>query len=523
MATDGETCYPVAVGEKENGWGKVASNVPDPPKCIASCRTRFLKSVLQDFDESRFSEVCGVLSKDEGANKRLWELYCCNSTACGVTLATGQDPGVNLIIGTCQNIGVQSVQDPGSPPFGYSCPAIATPENCQKPFLVSDTRPRPTLSTTTTSFPMTTTSLLMTSTTPLTAVGSSTYSTDSAVGTLGASSPTQSHEQPRSGGLSLGIRIAIGVSCTLALVAILAVATCMYRRRSRRGYTQSIRSEIKHQPLPKASSPTSLISPASSTYESNRSPVTPPLRLKERRLLPTLFDSTLSPAVPDIINPFPGPLSISSPGGLSQSSPSSSWNSNSNPSHGRAPRSHIYPSSSGFTGKTFKTASMRSAASSYTTKNTSHVSSAFPYPPPSSPSRPPRPHNTPLRIPDLVCPGPPPTRALPPAPPVTPIILNSPLRYQSTDTGHNMGLVMAGFVPPRNPARGVVLGKESWDLCELTESYAREVRDRDSWGSWSIGGGGTGVGANSIQRGGDGRVNSPVLEEADLERMGGSY
>lgn len=85
-----ENCYPVLTESK--AWGKVASNVPDPPKCIENCRARFLRRVVRGYDESKLSQVCGILSKDSKAKEKLWELSCCNSMACGVQLNDlGQD------------------------------------------------------------------------------------------------------------------------------------------------------------------------------------------------------------------------------------------------------------------------------------------------------------------------------------------------------------------------------------------------------------------------------------------------
>ncbi|KAM0322982.1 hypothetical protein ACHAQA_009081 [Verticillium albo-atrum] len=182
----------------------------------------------------------------------------------------------------------------------------------------------------------------------------------------------------------------------------------------------------------------------------------------------------------------------------------------------------IHGRSSGATAA--KTASLSSSGSAHTANVSAHSSA-----PPSSPSRPPRPHEAPLEIPDLVRPstsrgqtprpGPPPSRALPPAPPVSPISgswPSMPPGHVHGDVGVAIGLVS------HNPAQGVTLQPESQDLCELTERFGRE--SRDSWGSWGgTGGGGPGIVLSSPQKKGAGARGSPVLEEADLERMGGSY
>ncbi|KAK1849958.1 hypothetical protein CCHR01_07441 [Colletotrichum chrysophilum] len=515
-ASEGSGCYP-AVRARE--WGKIASNVPDPPQCIDNCGRKFLEKLVPGFRDSKWTEACGILSQTENT-KQLWDLYCCNSSICGVFPSMGQDPGVNYIVNTCHNNGIRTVQDPGPPPLEYDCSAVINYAECSKPFFQSDSRP----STSEEGFWATSAIVAKPSSTSTTAMVS-TSSSHSAL-TSGASTSNQSHGKRPSGSLPLGSKIAIGISCGIVLIAIIAIAICIWRRRPRRGYTQSIKNEIKHPSLPQASSPTPLISSEDSTHDgTHHTTLTPPPRLKERNLLPSLISTTTSEAG----GSFPGtPVSYHGPGGFPQSPFADPVSARLAQKGYRSSKPPVSPLSSSFHGKSIKTVSIGSAASNRTTTTVSNISSAFPYP---SPSRPPRPHDTPLRIPDLVCPGPPPTRALPPPPPpVSPVSPISPVsptalfRQQSIDVGHNVSLALAaGFIPPRNPARGVVLGKDSKDFCDLTERCARESRDRDSWGSWSFGGGVTSIGTSSVQRGGAARVNSPVLEEADLERMGGKY
>ncbi|KAF6842690.1 hypothetical protein CMUS01_02818 [Colletotrichum musicola] len=534
METEPDSCYPVMTGETE--WGKTASNVPDPPKCMEVCRVRFLHRLLGGYTEAKFAEACGILSKSPAAKEKLWDLYCCDTMVCGLSLDgktdIGKDPGVNLIINTCQNIGSATVSDPGPPPSEYTCPAWTLSNKCEQSFMVGDPRPyTDTVPSTLTAeppwpdFPPTATSS-----------ASSAKSTRPAVMTSAASSSAQSNAQrPSGGGLPRSAKIAVGITSAIAFLAIAAVVICLYRRRSRRGYTQSIKSEIKHHPLPPTSSPTPLISPAASTHEGIQNPLTPPPRLKERRLLSTL----LSPApsigsAPFAVSPITSP--ISSAARFPDSPINVPIGSRFAPRQDRSPRSPTLPppppppppAGGGVARKAFKTASVSSSGSYRTATTVSNASSGFPHLTPASPYRPTRPHDAPLRIPDLVCPGPPPTRALPPAPPVSPVSPMTPaplFRQQSADYGHNISLALAaGYVPPRNPARGVVLGKEARDFCELTESYARESKERDSWGSWSIGAGGPGIGrSNSSNQKGGGRTSSTVLEESDLERMGGRY
>ncbi|KAG7137270.1 hypothetical protein HYQ45_005338 [Verticillium longisporum] len=247
----------------------------------------------------------------------------------------------------------------------------------------------------------------------------------------------------------------------------------------------------------------------------------PPLRLRDRRLLPTIL--TPDPASSDHSGHTPG--SPRAPPPTYSSFP---------PSPLRSPATsklvlryeHAVQTEGRSSGTTStKTLSLRSSGSTHTVAVSAYSTATAP-----SPSRPPRPHEFPLEIPDLVSPGlgrggqtprpgPPPNRSLPPAPPVSPSSAGWPTPPMNHVHGH-VG-VAVGLVS-HSPAQGVTLRPESRELCELTERYARE--SRDSWGSWGgIGGGGPGVVAPAMQGKGAGRTRGPVLGEADLERMGGKY
>jgi hypothetical protein len=69
-------------------WDAIATDVPDPPKCVEDCQLRFLQNVVPDFEQD-FTKVCQVLSslaenRQAGGNQNLWPLYCCDSAVCGV-------------------------------------------------------------------------------------------------------------------------------------------------------------------------------------------------------------------------------------------------------------------------------------------------------------------------------------------------------------------------------------------------------------------------------------------------------
>ncbi|OHE90483.1 hypothetical protein CORC01_14224 [Colletotrichum orchidophilum] len=501
----GEDDHP-DLDKKKETWGTEASNIPDAKKCIEQCRAQTLARVIPGFDETSLASV-------------------------------------NLIINICQqNVHAPAIKDPGPPPDDFLC-AISSdgPLTIQNPVPIFMTDSKE-IEPTRTGFKVMATepSEDMLSTT-LSTMKPSTRSTTSETQTPTISIPFANQSQGhRQDGLPMGAKVAIGASSIITFLAIMAFMICLFRRRSREEYNYSLKKEIRHPNPRPDTSPTPLSRNLYAIREGIRTPLTPPPRLQQRRLLST----PRNPERPHInvsIPRTPLDASVETAGGYSPFpiSPSSTptptttrlppeYNRSTKPYYGVPP-----PSTFDGTGsRSGKTSSMSSAASGRTATTVSNVSSTFPHLTPSWPMRPPRPHEKSLQIPDLVCPGPPPNRSLPPATPGSPA---SPIsfhgkqhqhQHQHRQRGDSFSSVSAavsnGWVPPRSPARGLVLGKESRDLCDLTEACARESRERSSWGSWSVGGGGTGVGASSIQKV-DGRVSSPVIEEADLERMGGRY
>ncbi|KAK1986218.1 hypothetical protein LZ30DRAFT_582476 [Colletotrichum cereale] len=509
--------------DEGKAWAKVASNVPDPPKCIEACRARFLEGVVPGFDKTKYSDVCKVLSNGERAADRLWEVYCCDSTSCGVQLDgnLGQDPSVNFITNTCQNIGSGIIQDPGPPPSGYACPlsSVDKPSDpCPRPFMMTDARGPVSTSTNSLATPTPDFTTLTASTSIV--YRPPTQTTTSAMQTLGidVSNPSP-YEGSRHAGLPTGAKVAIGAASSVAFLAILALAVCLLRRRTRSRHTQI---GITHPNVQQTSPINPLTSPLGSIRGATHTPLIPPPRLQERRLLPI----SPNPRRPSITittakTPLVAPVaqgSPSSPSPVSSSTVSLSklpprFDRSTKPYYGIPPPHDLAGGSSAG-----KTASMSSAMSGRTATTISNVSISFPELAPSSPTRPVRPSDEPLHIPDLVCPGPPPNRSLPSPPARSPSRPVALFRNQQ----HTESRGSDGWAPPRRAARGAVPGKEAKDVRGSTETCARESPERDSWGSWGIGGGGTGTGTSSAQKGG--RIaDSPVLEEADLERMGGRY
>ncbi|KAK1508370.1 hypothetical protein CTAM01_02156 [Colletotrichum tamarilloi] len=520
----GEDDHP-ELDKKEEAWGSVASNVSDPQKCIEECRAQVLARVVPGFDGSRYNEVCKhLLADDEDAKNTLWEF-----------------------------IFAPVIKDPGPPPDDSICPI-----SLNGPFINTDMRPS--YKTDSRGREPIFTAFGIMATVPPEVMPSAASSTASSASKTSAHLTTSTTAYPtsfiplanqsqthRKDGLPTGTKVAIGTSSAIAFLAIIAFVICLFRRRSRDDYDHSLKSEIGHPNPQPDTSPTPLSSHLYAIREGIRTPLTPPPRLQQRRLLSTHVGLE-RPRI-NINVSIPGtPLGASvEKAGVFSSSPLSTptptatnrvppkYDRSTKPYYGVSPPPNTFSQGTGGSPiSSGKTSSMSSAASGRTATTVSNVSSIAPRLTPSSwPMRPPRPHEKRLLIPDLVCPGPSPACSLPPAPPgspSSPVSFHKKLLLQQLQQQQKRGddfdgvsaAVSNGWVPPRNPARGVVLEKESRDLCELTETYARESRERSSWGSWSIGGGGTGVGASSVQKGG-GSVNSPVLEEADLEKIGGRY
>ncbi|KAK1595084.1 uncharacterized protein LY79DRAFT_118620 [Colletotrichum navitas] len=518
MSLVSDTCYPEPDDEGK-AWAKVASNVPDPPKCIETCRTRFLESVVPGFDKTRYPEACRALSNGQRATERLWEVYCCDSTSCGVQLNgnLGQDPSVNFIINTCQNIGSGIIQDPGPPPAGYACPmsSVSKPSNpCPKPFMMTDARGPVSTNTDSLAAP-TPDSITITLSTSL-VTGHLAQTTTSTMQTTGKVSNYSQYEEDRHAVLPTGAKAAIGAASGIAFLVILAFAICLLRRRTR---GRATRIEITHRDVQEASLPTPLLSPSGSAHGAiHTPPLTPPPRLQERRLLPV----SPSPGRPSIIITTPksplgaavaqgGPLSKPPVSSLTSSRPSPGFDRSTKPYY-RIPPPGVLAGGS----PAGKTASMSSATSGRTATTVSSISSSFPALAPSSPTRPVRPCDKLLHVPDLVCPGPPPNRSLPSPPSRSP---SRPVALPRNQQQHAESRSSGERVPPRQAAPGATPREESKHVHIPTETSTRESLEKGSWSSWGVGGGGAGIEVSSAQNE-DGRMDSPVLEDAGLERIG---
>ncbi|SPQ20387.1 fd66ef94-53d1-4f89-af9b-9ddec5a867fd [Thermothielavioides terrestris] len=265
----------------------------DPSQCLHSCKGQFLQSVLKGWgDHSGWVEGCKYLNTSLPVRK-FWSLYWCDSTFCGVginqTGGLGQDPTVDLIINTCQNIGFHSIIDPGPPPANFKCSTeVNTPGICSATVgQVSQTtaqtqRPTPIGSTSTV---ITTTSATPK---PSVATSESRAVAPGATGTPAAGASTTSGS-----GMTGQGKAATAICSALALILLITFALVWLRRRKRR----ALRSRHGVSHIPPASSPTPLISPTSSGMGTGA--IVPPLRLRDRKFLPSILrPGSRSPSPP---------------------------------------------------------------------------------------------------------------------------------------------------------------------------------------------------------------------------------
>ncbi|KAK8026096.1 hypothetical protein PG990_003919 [Apiospora arundinis] len=424
----------------------------DPEQCKLQCKARFLQS-LGLREGATYEEACVSLTKDQ-PRQWFWGLYCCDSTNCGVYIdhdptLLEQSPTVDLIINQCRNIGYDDIYDPGPPQI--TC-------GDSTPFLIPLNIGPPTLTTSDISISV----LSLPTSTASSAIPSETPTPTAGVGAAATSLPSNDETASKSGRLSDGAKVAIGVCVTLA-TASLAIALLFMRRRRRnsRGYQRTAPTPAQHsrtdsEPPPQASHMPLMTPPPSSSSKTTPS-TPPPLRLSDRKYLPPPYspssNTTTPPATPNadgstvseagaIISPHAAvPFARSPPSFPAATSrfvvPRHERRATKFAMYYGAPRSTstIIPGTATLRQSMSSNESgvglprpnppmeqppVAAAAAPMPTKSTSLLS----LPPPSYPARPPRPLTSvpPLEIPDLVTPaGPPPTWALPqPPPPASP-------------------------------------------------------------------------------------------------------
>ncbi|KAI0517318.1 hypothetical protein F5B22DRAFT_117592 [Xylaria bambusicola] len=510
--------------------------------CVTACFEEFIPNVR---------DACHQLQQPEHRQTYLWDLYCCDSSNCGVYIGgIGQSPNVDLIINECQNIGFPSIEDPGPPSMNY-CTSSTTPAiNSSLPPQTLDLDPstaqivmtKPTdftsLHTVTPSHTASLASRTSVSLPSTPAVPSSSASTGSAISTSTDSSR-----------LSSGVTAAISIFSVLAILAITALLLFLFHRRKRGPGSSSLGLRLtpydsRLYPGPRSGSLTPLITsppPASS----RPAPLTPPAKLSDRKYLQPVqrqgtSQTSASLGVGDkTLPPSPARAPIQSQAKSRHKRVAAATSTNSQiltvpvpPPSFQYPQSSIYSSSSGpdtsiITIDSNKASSIHSGSATIVGNVT----------PPSSTTRFTRAHDGPLELPDYVTPaGPPPNRALPAPPPTHP---NSPSCSVSPTSPRSPTFPASALANGDGPivstqhgiATATPVSISAKELRDLTESYARETRE--SWGSWSgVGGGGPGVASPGRKkgRGNHGSADNKretktvtVSQKLDLEKLGGRY
>ncbi|KAI1441047.1 hypothetical protein F5Y02DRAFT_318197 [Annulohypoxylon stygium] len=515
--------------------------------CVDRCYNQFVEEWYGK-THGGFPGVCSQLA-DRQPSTELWRLYCCDSTNCGVvTEVKGQSPSVDLIINKCQNIGDYLIYDPGPPQLNnFNCSSLKNDSG--------ESNAQTSLSSSSPSAMQTAAS----SSSPTAAATSLSSELNSTASGLGAVPSTTM-------GLTEGSKAAIGICSSLAIIAIIFLVGFLIKRR--RSHPMSFAARDPQPPSsaprlnprsssePPSGSDTPLITPPPSAKGPS---LTPPARLSDRRFLPPL----LKPGQGQLHNSMPNssftgttenraylPASLSSPTdkrpALHQTNPNGIARSAGSPS---LPSSvHFAPQFLRDSGSSYS--SGRGGASNKVTSVHSMTAGTHtPLPSPTRASRAPAHLEIPGSGEVVGTPaGPPPSRALPAPPPpyhpVSPTFSMSPLTPASSPALPLRSLATGDGVRVYSSSQLVLgnghgnaeikgLSSSAKDLCELTESYARETAE--SWGSWN-GGGGPGVGITpGRKRGSGGRAREMVngekggrgslvsLQELDLERLGGKY
>jgi len=462
-----------------------------------------------------------------------------------------------------RSIGKPGIEDPGSPPANYSCRTRSCNKFVKSSFTTSkaDTVSADSL-TKSSAISKIKSSDIGTGLPLVTISTTQPGSTAAYAGVSPTQTPSDSVLVASSNGLSTGTKAAIGTCSAigLLLLIVLVVVLLRKRRRHRDPYKRNLKAHIRHHhgfgsgplpPPPPADSPTPLISPTNSTSAVAAAvvaPLTPPARLRDRKLLPSILrpgsgggggGRASSPPLTSL-SPPRSPVSLQRgqqyghPLAFPSANICSPTTSKLQPRHERmliiygggaepkntgsvrstAKRSSV--SSYAASGTNTASSSLRNEFGRITSKSTaSSIAATVTAQQPLGPSRPGGTHGTPFEVPDphtrgdtpsftlgcisptlhsSVSPiGPPPQRALP-VPPVSPASTNS---FQGLPTA-----LRPAPPPDKTPAAAASaavpltsvapdskgLPQEVHDLTELTKEYAREKRE--SWrSSWTMGGG----------------------------------
>ncbi|KAJ2902135.1 uncharacterized protein MKZ38_000988 [Zalerion maritima] len=230
--------------------------------CIHGCRMNFMKGLApgvttQDDD---FDVVCEELSGSNGSIERLWDLYCCDFNPCGVWINPAGGPGQDRF---------HEIQDPGPPSREhcsswytaqaerdtFSCQSLGSGDGSDDDGEVSVMGVGPESgSPTSTSTPNNGANLQE---------PSSSYDATTGSRTNG--------EEPSPGEIPTSAKIAASICSVLGLVALVSVIMFLVQKRRRSApYVRNLRDHIKHGPSlsqtdsPNSISPTPLITPTNS-------------------------------------------------------------------------------------------------------------------------------------------------------------------------------------------------------------------------------------------------------------------
>ncbi|KAI1438925.1 hypothetical protein GGR50DRAFT_210927 [Xylaria sp. CBS 124048] len=504
--------------------------------CVNSCFNELIPSV---------EDACRQLQQPEYQQTRLWDLYCCDSLNCGVYIGdVGQSPNVDLIINKCQNIGFFSIEDPGPPATNYCASSMSNTMNsayvtaAAEPSEISTIRSFSAESTTTPANPPTRTLDIDRPSAPTSVISGIMSNTSN-------TSFAPSTDRGTSTRLPGGAKAAIGVFSVIAGLAVTTIMLLLFRKRKNvrdnpLGLPLMIPYGNRPYPGPLSGSQTPLITPPPSV--SRGIPLSPPAKLSDRKYLkPSFKQDAARPSVSSGIGDQAFPSSPLCAPTQSKLKPRRERRVISSgirfpvaktiPEPLPHPQSSIYSTSSGpgastVTVESNNPSSINSGSATIAGTNT----------PPMSPTTFPRTQEGPYESSDFVTPaGPPPRRALPVPPhrrPNSPTFTVSPVSPRSPTFPPRSLHREDTQVPVQTSDRvAPPVSTSTKELCDLTESYARETRE--SWGSWSgVGGGGPGVSTANRKRRSEspcgsieriGEETATTAQALDLETLSGRY
>ncbi|KAI9158315.1 hypothetical protein HJFPF1_06307 [Paramyrothecium foliicola] len=504
-------------------WGTIATNVPDAPTCISDCRAKFLRLLLPS--NETFRRVCQILSDDgdQDKNELFWSLYCCDSQLCGVNnlWEPDQDPNVNWLINSCQNVGQYAVLDPGPPEATYICSNLADDEEeltCPSqvfltPNVDADSLETPWASVegfVVTEAAPTGTSVATPSRTHET-LSHSTYSSlhDPSLA-VNIDLPGAKDQYNQSSNVPTGIKVII-VLATLAIIALIATfILCFLRTKRKTRCNETAAAGLsKHQG---SLAVRSVLDPGTADYflvepEGKLMVVAPP-RLQDRRFLSPLPKSANEPPSTQNSRITESPGSPSQPLPLLGSIEHRALCKSTSVLPVALPTITMSSASRHDVRGHDAQGDVRDTPSpvSQTAGQGTHGSAGAEIRPPCRSLARERAERS---LPGS--PGPPPDRALPSTPPKSPIAAAAQGR---SDVGIAVGLT------PHSSSQDVLSLQNPHEICNF--SVGCTCASRHSWGSWGGGGGGPGVSSPSLKKHST-ETCTPLLDEMELEKMGGCY